>query len=349
MDKEPYSIKIALTFFVLILLTCCNKKDTTARSRFTSSEVRPVNMDKLRRFDVQVLNFFEFFKIAEKSDSVEIIYDSIYKLHPDFWKIYIEKIMKFGEVNSKTARMNFRNMVKDPTVQIVFSRCYRHAFDSTLIYEVKEVMRKYAEYFSPASVPVIVLTYSAFGYNIIALPAYLAISLEKYIDDKDIYDMAEINMYERVSMKTEYLPYDMLKGWILSDIESDTFSTLLDYMITNGKVLYFLDQIFGMNGNDHLKMGYSYEQLQWAEANKQKIWAFFVSNDLIFSRKYEHIVKYIQPAPFTAGLPRESPGRLAVWIGWLIVRSYCKNHECSPDRLIRVPPSVVFAESGFKP
>lgn len=282
------------------------------------------------------------------SPNVKQVYDSLYLEDDEFFKVYIERVLKFGEVSSKTALSNFTALVNDPMVNNILKFCVDIEKDSQLINKLRDAFFKYAEIFSPSNVPVIYLIYSAFSYNVIALPKRLGISLERYIQNDNIYDIAQIPKYERIKMKKEYLPYDAIKGWILSDINMDSVITLLDHMIIHGKVLFLLDQIFG-EGNDHLKIGYSLEQLKWCEKNKTLIWSFFVESKILHSSKYEYIAKYINPAPFAQGISKECPGEVGKWIGWQIVKSYCKNHDCSPPQLLTTKNDLIFRNSGFKP
>jgi len=327
---------IYLIFVVLlVVLSGCASRD---------SDTKPPRF--IIKIHDMVSPMYEYY--AKDKASIQNLYDSFRRELGDFFDIYTKRILRIGDPNSTTSLNNFIEMIKDPYVHIILRECSQIAKDTVTLLKIKSAFERYASIFSVDNVPAIVLTFSSFGYNVIALPGYLGVSLERYIGDNNIYDRVGIQKYERVSMNKEYLPYDMVKGWILSDIPTDSLRTLLDFMITHGKALYFLDEIFG-EGNDHLKIGYTEEQIKWCENHSILIWSFFVEKNLLYSQSYEHIVKYVENAPFSAGMPAGSPGRTGVWVGWQIVRSYCRKHECSPSRLIPLPPSDIFAKSGYKP
>ena len=47
---------------------------------------------------------------------------------------------------------------------------------------------------------------------------------------------------------------------------------------------------------------------------------------------------YFNEAPFTKGLPKESPDRLGQYIGWKMVRKYMEQHSDLPlEKLLNVP------------
>jgi len=47
---------------------------------------------------------------------------------------------------------------------------------------------------------------------------------------------------------------------------------------------------------------------------------------------------YFNEAPFTKGLPKESPDRLGQYIGWKMVRKYVEKHDdITLEKLLKVP------------
>ncbi|MFN3940169.1 MAG: hypothetical protein ACK4IY_06255, partial [Chitinophagales bacterium] len=75
-----------------------------------------------------------------------------------------------------------------------------------------------------------------------------------------------------------------------------------------------------------VKIGFSKKQMDWCEENAAEMWQFFAGNDLLFSKNMNEKQKYIGEAPFSQGMPEESPGRAAIWVGWQIVKKYMRNN-----------------------
>jgi len=99
---------------------------------------------------------------------------------------------------------------------------------------------------------------------------------------------------------------------------------LLDNMIQQGKLMYFVDAMLP-EMHDSLKIGYTKLQLDWCKKNEAQMWSQLIEYKMLYSNKRMDIIRYINASPTTSGFPLESPGRTGVWIGWQIVRQYMKK------------------------
>ena len=63
------------------------------------------------------------------------------------------------------------------------------------------------------------------------------------------------------------------------------------------------------------------------------------------------MTKYLNDAPFTSGMPVESPGRAVVWTGYSIVGKYMqKNKNVSLERLMAEQDyHKILREAGYRP
>ena len=58
----------------------------------------------------------------------------------------------------------------------------------------------------------------------------------------------------------------------------------------------------------------------------------------------------MNPAPYSKGMPRESPGQVAVWIGWNIVDEFMQNNRSYNFRIISNKGRPIhFNQSKYKP
>jgi hypothetical protein len=126
--------------------------------------------------------------------------------------------------------------------------------------------------------------------------------------------------------------------------------TLLAFMLYHGKLLYFTEMMLPKKSED-LIMGYTPEQIAWCKENETNIWGFFIGKELLYNPRMMEFAKYIEDAPFTYGMPEGSPGRVATWTGWQIVRSYMKNNSgVSLAELMAMDDhQQIFNQSGYKP
>ena len=110
--------------------------------------------------------------------------------------------------------------------------------------------------------------------------------------------------------------------------ELDQDKSLLSKMIYNGKLLYFMQQV-QPNEADSTLMGYSEQQMKWANQFESDTWAYFLEQNLLFDTDYMKIQKYLAEAPFTPGLgtQNDSAPKLGVFIGWQIVKRYMDENK----------------------
>ncbi|MBQ9474135.1 MAG: hypothetical protein IJU81_06970 [Bacteroidales bacterium] len=124
--------------------------------------------------------------------------------------------------------------------------------------------------------------------------------------------------------------------------------TLLDYMICEGKALYFADRVLP-SVPDSIKIRYTKEQYEWVRGNEQDIWAYFVNNQLLYETDYMRFHNFIDDAPKTNAFKNSAP-RTTQYIGWQIVNQYMKRNNCDIADLLKEPDSQkILKLSGYKP
>lgn len=155
---------------------------------------------------------------------------------------------------------------------------------------------------------------------IIGLDLYLGTSFDDYrkigIPEYKIARMLSSNL--AVDCMTE-LSYTVFKN----PLKNRTF---LDEIIQLGKIQYFLDATLPEKA-EHLKIGYTEEQLNWCQNNEGNIWAFIIDNQILYTADYQITRKFITDGPFTLAFSKDSPARIGQWIGWQIVRSFMNNNK----------------------
>ncbi|RNC87670.1 MAG: gliding motility lipoprotein GldB [Winogradskyella sp.] len=127
--------------------------------------------------------------------------------------------------------------------------------------------------------------------------------------------------------------------------------TFLDEIIYHGKLLYFKD-IMIPNSSVEDRIGYSTNDIKWAQENEPMIWSYFVEKELLFSTDPKLFSRFTTPAPFSKfylELDNESPGRLGQFIGWQIVRAYADRTEADIIEIMRTEADVIFNKSKYKP
>lgn len=124
--------------------------------------------------------------------------------------------------------------------------------------------------------------------------------------------------------------------------------SMLDYMIMEGKVLYFLDEVMPDKA-DFLKIRYTPEQLDWCNKNEAMIWAYFIQHNLLYEKDMNRFHNFMDEAPKTNAFKDSAP-RTTQFIGWHIVRSYMKNNNVSMKELFANTNSqAILQASQYKP
>ena len=97
-------------------------------------------------------------------------------------------------------------------------------------------------------------------------------------------------------------------------------------MLYKGKLLYFTKSMLP-DEPDTLITGFTAEELEWCINNEENLWNYLIDKKLLYSTDYMTINKMVNPAPFTSGFSRKSPGRAVNWLGWKIIEAYMDKNS----------------------
>jgi len=220
--------------------------------------------------------------------------------------------------------------------------------------ELSDAFSRYHYFFPENTIPEIFTYVSDLYYErpVWLKDSVLVVALDIYLGrDFFLYPHLGLPQYKIRCMEPEYISADIMKTLYFEEVWSNQKqNTLLDRMITGGKILYYLDAVLPITP-DTIKLRYTKKQLIWAEENEKNVWAFIVHDELLYSTDYKTQANLIQDGPFTKGFSGESPSRLGVFIGWHIVQEYMLKHpELSLQELMNVKDSqLILQQSGYKP
>ena len=200
--------------------------------------------------------------------------------------------------------------------------------------------------------PVVVTLLSNVDYNssVVYADSLLFISLDVYLGkDSEIY--LDFPNYVKNNFTKEHLVVDVATAISQGQIPLSSDRSFISRLIQEGKKMYLLDAYLP-NLSDAEKIGYTQEQIEWADFNDEDIWKYFVQNQLLFSSDQELSKRFIDEAPFSKfyqANDNDSPGRVGVWIGWQIVRAYMNNNNTSLKELLKTANEDIFKKSKYKP
>jgi len=141
----------------------------------------------------------------------------------------------------------------------------------------------------------------------------------------------------------------------LKNIVDDMFpekledKSLVQQMVEKGKRLYLLSK-FLPREDEYKLIGYSPVQLKDCYAHEKNIWELFIQNNLLQTIDDNVIKNYIGESPKTQELGDASPGNIAAFAGWQIVKKYMqKNEGLSLQKLMATDADTIFQEAKYKP
>ncbi|HRG57473.1 MAG TPA: hypothetical protein PK323_00865 [Bacteroidia bacterium] len=314
-------MKRYIKYFLLLTVLCyfsCEQK--------TTHKVPETVLEKA--FELKI-NRFDHDLFSLKKDTItKIKLANFYTRYPDFFNLFTKQILNIGDSTNPQMPILLKGFLLDQYINEMYETT-QSQFKNLDSYnkELTEAFKAFHYFFPQSLIPEITYFVSGYNYANVTTTSTLGIGLEMYLGPNYTpYTLLEIPTYKQKLMRKEYIVSDALQAWISTELEKDDdYKLLLNQMLFKGKVIYTLEQMLP-ELNDTLKFGYSANQLQWCQNNEAKIWSHFIEKKLLFATLRGDTYKYINEGPFTAGFPRESPGKIGVWLGYQIIKKYAEQY-----------------------
>lgn len=340
-SKKTVSLLLLAILSIGILFNACQ----TAKEKPDISNIE-VNLS-FKRFEQDLF--------ALDTTNYEKSLDELAEKYPAYFNFYMTQLMGFGAIDSvKTYQKALIPFLKNKDIKSLYDTAMVKYPNLDGLKEELTTAFKYTKHYLPnIEVPDVYTHVAEFGP---AAATYgdkiLAINLDMYFGkDYPYYRSIGIPTYLSNRFEPEYIVPNTMKAYFqeLYPLSEDN-NRLIDFMIQEGKMLYLLDLVLP-DTPDSLKIGYTQEQLQWSYASEPMMWNFYVENEWLFSPKYREFQKFLNEAPTTSGMPPESPGKTAVWVGWQIVRKFMeKSPDTSIEELMKMQDGQEFLQkAGYKP
>lgn len=338
------ALVLAFTLLAGILLNSCScdreKKDYMR-------DIASNDMDSLKNIVVKIDRYEkDLFSIPEDS-----LKQGLVKMQDKYSFFY-----DADQLNDSMNLIVMQQYLKDPTIKSLYAEVMKQFSDiSSLEMELTKMFRKVKYYLPDWEVPK-VFTYVSGGdmqFPVKYADNTLVIALDMFLgEDFPIYAMWGVPDYVSNRMSNDYLIIACAHEIARAYIESMAVDpkTMLDYMVYNGKLLYFTDLVVE-NREDSVKIGYSAPQYFWAEKNQGNVWGFFIEHNLLYTTEFRDINKFIGEAPFTSAFSRNSAPRVGCFVGWQIVRAYMsRNKDIDVETVLKNTNSQeILNKSAYKP
>ncbi|MDE5574122.1 MAG: DUF2268 domain-containing protein, partial [Bacteroidales bacterium] len=191
------------------------------------------------------------------------------------------------------------------------------------------------------------ISYFDFVNRVIYLDSALSIALDLYIDgNESLLDELGVPRYMSRKLNAKHLGADVARV-IGSALMPQEKQNLLDYIVSEGKVLYFMEKVLPQADAATL-LGYTPEQWLWCRAHEREVWQYIVQQNLLFESNPMKFRYFVNEGPFNPLLDG-APARLAQFIGWRMVRAYLKKSGNDFQRLLQASPQEVLQASAYRP
>ncbi len=186
--------------------------------------------------------------------------------------------------------------------------------------------------------------------RVIYADSLLLISLDVYLGKQHRF-YADYPKYIKQNNTKEHLVVDVANAIIYQQVHPSNKRRFIDKMIFEGKKMYLLD-LYLPTISDQEKIGYSSDKFNWANANEQQIWMYFIDRKILFSTDLNLNARFLENGPFSKFYMEQdnlSPGKIGVWLGWQIVRSFMEKNDVSLQELLKMNEDEIFKKSNYKP
>jgi gliding motility-associated lipoprotein GldB len=322
--------------------SCQSKKD---------ADVSNIKLQvKIERFD-QELNSLNSGNISQKAPVLQ-------KKYGVFYADYMAGMLSVGSTADSTYYSNLRLVLNNPDYKALSAEVSSkfpnlHDTEEKLTDAFKHI--KY--YYPKQKTPRFISFLSGFTVQVPIGNDYVGIGLDMFLGGDSKFYPALIKSIPRyISRKftPENITPRVVETYTREELfpEPDDLKTLLDRIIYNGKILYFMDAMMPKTA-DSLKIGYTRPQMEWAQNFEAGVWGYFLENDLLYETDYMKIQKFLTEAPFTPGIgeKNDSAPKLGVFAGWQIVRKYMEENEdvTLQDLMTDTDYQKILTKSKYKP
>lgn len=315
--------KTALILAAAILLVSCNRNPLKINISDISEEVKIIRYEKELQSLGGAPSLLELKNLREK--------------YPEFTDLFTGQIIRTGPPDEGEGADFMRAFLNDTMISSVFQMVNtQFAGFENIENKLIRAFKHYRHYFPGKPLPDIYTCISGFNESAFAAEGMAGISLDKYLGPLNAYyPSLGFPKYKQRKMIPEMIPADVMYVWAMGEYEiGENATTLLDHMVHEGKLLYFLEAMMPFE-HDSLLTGFTSAQLKWCRNNEAQMWTYLIDNELLYSTKQMDITRYLNDGPQTNGFPPESPGRTGAWLGRQIIRKYMKQYpEITLEKLM---------------
>lgn len=322
---------------LLVLFVSCSK---------TTGYEKKLNVD-CRNLEPQTVEVLEYNKALFAIDTADFE-AGIRAIQPQFQAL-------LGDTLESYEMVFLKEFVTDNFIMRINELVEESFPDSDAISDkVKGVYQHFKYYYPEMTMPPTFTYVSGINFDngpVMISPEAVMISLDFYLSNKDlVYDKVGMPRYVSRRCQPASLTKDLAEAMYYSYVFMDVKAkNVLKEMIDRGKKYYFIEAM-DPTLNDSVLLGYSSQQMEWAQDNEGQIWATIVGNNMLYANGFEQYRVLFNDGPFTAAFSENAPARLGDFVGLQIVRAFMSNNDESLQSLLQMTDyQDILQRSQYKP
>lgn len=322
---------------LLVLFVSCSK---------TTGYEKKLNVD-CRNLEPQTVEVLEYNKALFAIDTADFE-AGIQAIQPQFQAL-------LGDTLESYEMVFLKEFVTDTFIMRINELVEESFPNSDAISDkVKGVYQHFKYYYPEVTMPPTFTYVSGINFDngpVMISPEAVMISLDFYLSNKDlVYDKVGMPRYVSRRCQPASLTKDLAEAMYYSYVFMDVKAkNVLKEMIDRGKKYYFIEAM-DPTLNDSVLLGYSSQQMEWAQDNEGQIWATIVGNNMLYANGFEQYRVLFNDGPFTAAFSENAPARLGDFVGLQIVRAFMSNNDESLQSLLQMTDyQDILQRSQYKP
>ncbi len=311
-----------LIFFTILFLSCSKNKEADADVSGIEAQT------KIERFDQK------FYTTSPEE------LGSLKKEYPYLFPVKINDTVWINKMKNKDELELFEETQK---LYNDFSKEEK---------ELNDLFRHLKYYYPEFKEPKVITLLSNIDYDnsVILTDSILLISLDVYLGkDHKVYQ--DYPKYVKQNFNRSHIIVDVAEQYAEKIVPPARDRSFTGRMVQEGKKKELVHRLLPDLPYAEI-MGYNKDQMEWAEVNEVDIWKYFIENEMLFSNDPDLSLRFLDQAPFSKfyiANDKDSPGRIGVWFGWRIVRSYLNHNKTTLQKMLVTPNDIIFKRSKYKP
>ncbi|MCL2245618.1 MAG: hypothetical protein FWC10_00670 [Lentimicrobiaceae bacterium] len=311
-------ISIVIFVLLLVLLFFFFVKNDTPKNDIPSKELKEAKQQlniTLLRYEDDLFSL-DVNNLPQEVERLSRIYPQLL-IEPEVW-------------NDLTQMERLKAYLQDTIMMALHKTAQIMVKTEPLLKELETAFGYYKVFYPNDSIPTIITMIPGLDISVPSTYIYddiLFVNVDMYLGaENHYYGAVGLPLYIAERCDPVYLPVDIFKkAMVYKHLERAPHTTLLEIMITEGKKLFFTEMMLPAL-HERFIIGYSEEKYKWASNYAGNAWSYLIEKNELFGKGDALVRCYIEESPFTKPFGNDSPGRMGIFLGWQLIKSYMKNN-----------------------